>query len=52
MRFETEAGYGISEMATAFGDSEKIGQYAVAAASGSDGNQNLCTDGRKEDASL
>ena len=32
MRFETEAGYGISEMATAFGDSEKIGQYAVAAA--------------------
>lgn len=62
MKFETEHGCVVSEMATAYGNSKQIGRYAIAAAmnevltpggtGGSDGNQSLCTAGRKENASL
>lgn len=62
MKFETEHGCVVSETATAYGNSKKIGRYAIAAAmnevltraerGGSDGNQSLCTAGRKETASL
>ena len=60
MKFETEHGCVVSEMATAYGNSKQIGRYAVAAAMNEvltraervDGNQSLCTAGRKENASL
>lgn len=61
MKFETEHGCVVSEMATAYGNSKQIGRYAIAAAMNevltraervSDGNQSLCTAGRKENASL
>ena len=68
MKFETEHGCVVSETATAYRNSEQIGRYAIAAAmmtstrmmisfllrkmGGSDGNQSLCTAGRKENASL
>ena len=32
MKFETEHGCVVSEMATAYGNSEQIGRYAIAAA--------------------
>ena len=48
MKFETEHGCVVSEMATAYGNSKQIGRYAIAAAM----NQSLCAAGRKENASL
>ena len=62
MKFETEHGCVVSEMAAAYGNSKQIGRYAIAAAM----NEVLtqaervdqmeirvwCTAGRKENASL
>ena len=62
MKFETEHGCVVSEMATAYGNSKQIGRYAIAATMNEVltraervdqiGNQSLCTAGRKEKASL
>jgi len=61
MKFETEHGCVVSEMATAYGNSKQIGRYAIAAAMNEVLTRaervdqmeiRVCTAGRKEKASL
>ena len=57
MKFETEHGCVVSEMATAYGsalglDSTGLLLALLVTQIVADGNQSLCTAGRKENASL